>query len=306
MLLFPTPLITLSNLHRYNSILFPVTGATAYMVAYVTPEFQKGGNFSSQVSWETLGWEPRPGSGSNSLQHSILLDLQQKAQSGDLVELTKEECFYTYLPDPQRTQYRNLIAISDGLVSNDSVNRTYYSTPFGISTYWICIFEMSQEFEDAMEKLSSGSCDRYSWLGFDPVSRCLAEPVTSPCSLKYSRNIHLAVIAANSVKVIAMVVTLLLYKTPALVTVGDAIASFLERPDPTTQGQCLWTNEEFAVESWSPGPKRYMISNIENLRQSTGAPFLQWVVTSAMYVALHSVHPYTSFFRSLLTINVYA
>lgn len=281
------PIISLSNLHRYNSILFPVTGATAYIVAVTSPEFQKGGTLLSQISSMN-----RPDSASDSSQYSILLELQQRAQRNELVELTKEECLHKYLPNPQKTQYRNLIVISDGFVSNDSVAWIYYSNLSDINrNHRICAFGVPHTAEpslhgsgDAIEK-----CFFDAALGDLPPSRCLAEPATSPCALKYTRNVHLAVIAANLVKVIAMGATLFLYRTPALVTVGDAIASFLETPDPTTQGLCLCTNEDFATETWTPGPKRHMIPDVENLRQSAGAPHLQWVITSAMYVALQSV-----------------
>jgi hypothetical protein len=56
------------------------------------------------------------------------------------------------------------------------------------------------------------------------------------CRLQFSFPIALAVILSNFVRVVCMAVTLLGYKQhKALVTIGDAIASFLDEPDTETQ-----------------------------------------------------------------------
>ncbi|GME32344.1 hypothetical protein GTA08_BOTSDO13707 [Neofusicoccum parvum] len=118
-------------------------------------------------------------------------------------------------------------------------------------------------------------------VGSHPVSRCLAEPVTSPCALKYARNIHIVVIIANLAKVLVMIATMFQYRHPALVTVGDALASFLETPDPTTQELCLGRIEEFTKGAWTPEPKVYLVDKEASIR-SSGASRTQWVATSTM------------------------
>lgn len=118
-------------------------------------------------------------------------------------------------------------------------------------------------------------------IGSHPISRCLVEQTASPCSLKYNKRLLLIVIAANVVKVLGMFATLLQYKHPSLVTVGDGIASFLEHPDSTTKGFCLATDEDFSSVPWDPKPKEFL-GNSSTSNRSSGASKLQWAATLSL------------------------
>lgn len=71
------------------------------------------------------------------------------------------------------------------------------------------------------------------------IDHCLSQPTPEQCSLEYSFSILLIVIACDVVKLIAMAMALWWLPERPLATLGDAIASFLERPDPFTAGNCL-------------------------------------------------------------------
>lgn len=73
------------------------------------------------------------------------------------------------------------------------------------------------------------------------ISYCMVEEVKEKCKLSFSVGIMVVVIAANAAKSAIMILTFLRLKEPTLVTIGDAMASFLEVPDPTTAGLCLST-----------------------------------------------------------------
>ncbi|KAI2477405.1 hypothetical protein Ptr902_11030 [Pyrenophora tritici-repentis] len=78
---------------------------------------------------------------------------------------------------------------------------------------------------------------------------CLVEQVTETCELQFSFAIAALIILANAVKAICMAFTVRMCGNhAALVTIGDAIASFLDHPDLTTQGRCLQTRRH--VEMW--------------------------------------------------------
>lgn len=82
--------------------------------------------------------------------------------------------------------------------------------------------------------------DSSQWKVYDhPIGYCLAREVEPHCKLQFSRDILIAVIACNLCKAAAMMATLFLQHEPALVTTGDAISSWLERPDEVTANQCL-------------------------------------------------------------------
>ena len=74
------------------------------------------------------------------------------------------------------------------------------------------------------------------------VSRCIAERTPENCMLNLSLNFGLVVIACNITKVFCMFWVLRHHKISALMTIGDAINSFLNEPDQTTSGLCLYSS----------------------------------------------------------------
>lgn len=93
--------------------------------------------------------------------------------------------------------------------------------------------------------------DRSKWEPYESaVKYCLVERVQESCSLRFSFPIAIAVIVANFVKAICMALTLFVYrKHAAVVTVGDAIANFLDHPENATKGRCLH-NRSMLKDKW--------------------------------------------------------
>ena len=71
------------------------------------------------------------------------------------------------------------------------------------------------------------------------IQYCLSDPVDEHCKLQFSLAIMIAVIICNLVKTICISVIAWKPDWEPLVTLGDAIASFLDRPDVTTKGNCI-------------------------------------------------------------------
>ncbi|KAI1363998.1 hypothetical protein F5Y08DRAFT_353847 [Xylaria arbuscula] len=63
------------------------------------------------------------------------------------------------------------------------------------------------------------------------IARCLARTLPEVCELNASLAILIAVLAAVSIKFIAISFAVILGRQQSLLTVGDAVASFLENPD---------------------------------------------------------------------------
>lgn len=79
-----------------------------------------------------------------------------------------------------------------------------------------------------------------------PIDYCLAEKTNlgGECQLQYSFVIMACVIAANIVKFVCMVIVLKTQHEPVLATIGDGIASFLEKPDKFTAKTPFLTRNE--------------------------------------------------------------
>ena len=86
--------------------------------------------------------------------------------------------------------------------------------------------------------------------GDKPIEFCLARKLPPSCELNMSLSIMIAVQLCIIGKLVAMTITALLSREQPLVTVGDAISSFLSDHDETTDGICTAGPEHF-LGSWS-------------------------------------------------------
>lgn len=86
-----------------------------------------------------------------------------------------------------------------------------------------------------------------SWtIGGNTVSHCYSEKYEARCTLHYHIPIMVTIIAATFMKLAAMSLTLFKFKSSKsqkypLVTIGDAIDSFLNKKDIYTEGMCTIT-----------------------------------------------------------------
>lgn len=73
------------------------------------------------------------------------------------------------------------------------------------------------------------------------IDYCLSEKVDEVCQLQSANYVWLIVIICNAIKLACMCLAsrALGSNTSPLVVVGDAVASFLENPDKTTEYNCL-------------------------------------------------------------------
>ncbi|KAM0794745.1 hypothetical protein BDR22DRAFT_826699 [Usnea florida] len=71
------------------------------------------------------------------------------------------------------------------------------------------------------------------------VEYCLSRPVAGNCKLQFSVTIMIVVIICNMIKTVCMTTVSWKQDPEPLVTLGDAIASFLDRPDVATKQNCM-------------------------------------------------------------------
>lgn len=138
--------------------------------------------------------------------------------------------------------------------------------------------------------------DRTKWSPYGNLVRyCMVEQVEELCRLQFSLPIAIAVITANFIKLVCIDLTLVKYKKhAALVTLGDAIASFLEHPDPKTVGRCLYSRRLMEAE-WN---SNHHTKSFKRRVKIEPKPFLprrerwgkapsngRWLATYVLYVA---------------------
>lgn len=187
---------------------------------------------------------------------SELVDFPEALLGGDPTKikiLDKRACIQAYgrqfIPDR-----KNLVVVVSGynstgwaLLKELRFAENGYNT--GLQPFsWICD-SMNFPGKSCDIKEAMARADTWTVRG-GQVQYCLSEAKPEKCSLQYSLHIMIAVIICNAVKAVCMVLAVFESKDNPLVTVGDAVASFLNNEDTTTVGMCIVTMKEIKKGAW--------------------------------------------------------
>jgi len=82
------------------------------------------------------------------------------------------------------------------------------------------------------------------------IDHCLSSYGLTACKLQYSSNILYIALVCNTIKFFAIAIHLVFSDKNILATVGDALASFLQRHDPNTKGKCLYTTNTSSSDQY--------------------------------------------------------
>jgi hypothetical protein len=248
----------------YNSAVFSTLGVNEYVVLAVSPSFVE-----SPVC--------RNCENVNNYESDFLPYMHSAARRGELDRLDNLACIDEYAQALQ-TQRRNLLLVvasntsltppSGRFNGTDIYAAEQYSVPGildGIDTdpyEWICLQSLSANADTpCMDYLPEIRKDPASWapLG-DTVDYCLSE--RSPpdqCSLRFTKYIAILVTVLNLLKAAVMCYVALGIKENPVMTMGDAVASFLEKRDLTTRDMCLLSMRDARHRGgyFRVGPKQF-------------------------------------------------
>lgn len=231
----------------YNSVLFGTIATQDYDVYFAREGFLDGQPYNqtsfpdaSQVQKEASTWE----------------------------KLSKKECLSTYAQGILSDR-RDLVLVhnnaSEGSLS-DVYEYSYHLDDTSDDPYaWMCEESLIREKFNALTNSShvfwnqSGpqptcrtikkvlfSHHLEQWTPWDyDIQYCMSEKHQATCRLNYSLSLAIGVMLSNVIKVVAMCYVAFGLTDRPLITVGDAVSSFLEHPDRTTEGACLVSNGYF-------------------------------------------------------------
>ena len=155
--------------------------------------------------------------------------------------------------DGLQTSNATVIASPDGSALGptfDNVNDNSGKAPWS----WMCAFETQAYISGCpIDEIAPGGQWTY---GNTTVDYCLSRVFPQACELNFSLQIALAVLICNLGKVTAMCLAFYGFqKRKPLLTTGDAIASFLQHPDPVTKDNRListWAVDRsfFRADRW--------------------------------------------------------
>ena len=236
-----------------------------YMVMVASEDFLAGGNYNI----DTTPPYGHPIS-NDSFRNLTQIAEQFRDRLGSFEKLSARDCFQTYSTQYVSTRGDLLLVqnhvgqeyIVDSAIPHsipdyvssilqpesppsirtwfDYENNTgfpYLSVPIRYPSYdWVCPLN-SQNPCDPRNRTEIPSPDTWQPYG-DRVQYCWSEKVEENCRVGFSLYFAIVVMVCNFVKVIGMFLTLKTHKRSALITVGDAIESFLDDEDVTTRGLC--------------------------------------------------------------------
>lgn len=156
-------------------------------------------------------------------------------ETGDFKTVQRADCVTQY-SQLFFTAHGDLILTVNDTLLYDSING---STESYLNTFTstLSCFDSETIMQDACISSVTGWNSSSWWVDSSVplfsgqnVSQCLVESLPEHCKLQLSTFLAVAVIAANVVKIVAMLVTMRLKADP-IMNLGDAISSFLQRPE---------------------------------------------------------------------------
>ncbi|KAK5703240.1 hypothetical protein LTR97_004189 [Elasticomyces elasticus] len=219
----------------FNSAVFKTLQANQYGMVLANPAFLDGGGFDNS---------------SIPLFRIDLVRLVQEdyaAKPSGWQKLDPADCITAY-GTSFVSHFNNVMAITTSDAATESAvffasSALYTSTDSdGLPYKWIC--------EDTSDDryvcdISAAKENATNWtIEGRKVDYCLAQTTEPHCQLQFSVYILLAVIICNMIKSLSMLCALYWQKDGTLVTLGDALASFLDEPQASTRGRCLMSKRD--------------------------------------------------------------
>ncbi|KAF1972724.1 hypothetical protein BU23DRAFT_534554 [Bimuria novae-zelandiae CBS 107.79] len=230
--------------------------------------------------------------------------MHEKARNRTLDRLSNSECIREYAESIQSKRRNVLLVAADNkmpspnVTANGTTSDIYAYNSFEATTAsnkdeamnaysWICSSNPTWKYtycsnlvngiQNAPEQWTVGYKLDFNITGSDPytgyrtsptypVDYCLSEKAEPRCKIQFTLPIAILVTILNVFKAILIFYTAFGTKEEPLMTMGDAVASFLERQDETTKGMCLLSVRDVkshkgyfpvGVKAWSGKRRRF-------------------------------------------------
>ncbi|KAK5189871.1 hypothetical protein LTR99_004144 [Exophiala xenobiotica] len=276
----------------YNSAFYKSLSTNDYAIYTVTQDFVDGSSYNTTEDVSLF------------ISQLDIVDpshIQSKLRTSDAYErMEKFDCIHAYATD-FLTNRRNLLLVA----RNDTVRvNVLHVEPWFYTNYdpyqWLCVCDPDIGSKIQIPTGADGHtlpCEKYvskvaaiadEWKPYgDDIQYCLSERVPETCSYNGNIPIVAIVFVANLFKLIGMLWVAFRLRDAPLITVGDAVQSFLNEPDSTTKGMCLFTKEDVVGLSrrnthWSAKNARVTeprVARLRALRWSKSASRTRWFLT---------------------------
>lgn len=270
----------------YNAIIFKSLDTQIYNVVVATPAFLRGPAHSYGV-----------GVGKNATDITAIEHIQTMFDDdrSTFEHLSVRDCIQAYA-QPTISGRSDVILITNSTLDTTSSTVFYFQhvnsferdhLPYS----WICrdaplaATATTTSFCDASRLAQDAS--KWTIEGWK-IEYCLSRRVEQHCKLQFSIYMMAAVIVCNGVKIICMLLTLFQHKEDIIVTLGDAISSYLRKADPVTAHNCL-LEARHVQKSTRGGPSQIALEchprtpTMPGARWASGVSWTRWILTATIF-----------------------
>lgn len=273
--------------HRWNSAIFTSIPVTAYVAAITTNDY-----LTSDAIW-----------------NGTASDRSLQIRGRNFERLNTSACIQRYI-EPLAAMKDVIVvtnakndsySFNDGSSLFETINSPPENQGFSWTTapVWMCLLYTEAR---SVTHVGSGctietlrpylnnwtlSLDLARGKAILPVEYCLSDGVgdqSDHCDLHFSPVIMALVCAFNLVKCVLVSYTAFISgraKRQTLITLGDAIHTFLEQPDENTKNMCLSSRFDFGKIDWGP-PGGKAKWQPQRRFWFQGAPWARWATTIAL------------------------
>uniref|UniRef100_L2GAD5 DUF6536 domain-containing protein n=1 Tax=Colletotrichum fructicola (strain Nara gc5) TaxID=1213859 RepID=L2GAD5_COLFN len=215
---------------RYNAVIFTTMPGFAHQILFVTPSFLSSGQFSNASATNAGG-----------LSRSDILTLQTQASQNNLTNITIADCLNEF-GGVYQGDFSAVLLVTDSASTSNSLVQTAKS---GSSL---------SQFVDPTNPSSIKINDT-------TAEYCLARPESrESCSVILNGSLLGVIAILNLVSVSAIGAVYFFTGFEPLVTLGDALASFITHPDHTTKASCLLDKKDVTQGRWGYNEAKYWTS----------------------------------------------
>lgn len=204
--------------------------------------------------------------------------------AGDFQQRSLEECLNDYSTTFQSSRGA-LLLVSTGDVNTDDAWGQYYATGgsliFGFN--WMCLTYSTLAGPPCDELINEIKAAPLDWRpdGF-PLQQCYSQQTEEHCKLLFSNPLCWVVTTINLLKCILMLfVAFGDDKETPLLTVGDAVASFMQEEDTSTENMCLARKARIKKQNWDKIAVPY---DAKPRRKFAAASLTRWITCISLFV----------------------
>ena len=253
----------------------------------VSPEFVNGGPYTFNVSatydygngtvlhyyeWYYSNLPTGPdfdnyGDSRNPEIENDIQELQQQARNGSLLRLDNRECILQFGIDTVSNSSAVLVVTKESAIpANQTLLATFKyslpremvdSEPTDTAFQWVCNgagncngAEQAKSSDQWMLDSNFPNVQNPTNPGHYTVDHCLVRPAPQECAVDLSITLMVTVIVCNIIKLCCFLLCLSIKEHEPLVTLGDAVCSFLSHPDPASVGLGPVSSEDIRHGIW--------------------------------------------------------